>query len=77
MKAFAELLERLLFSPGRNTKIALLHAYFASRPDPERGYALAAIAGVFYGRAWRAERRVGASAMTHAMVDTVWSIWLR
>jgi len=38
---------------------------------------LAAIAGVFYGRAWRAERRVGASAMTHAMVDTVWSIWLR
>ena len=45
MKAFAELLERLLFSPGRNTKIALLHAYFASRTDPERGYALAAIAG--------------------------------
>jgi DNA ligase-1 len=45
MKAFSDLLERLLFSPGRNTKIALLHAYFASRPDPERGYALAAIAG--------------------------------
>jgi DNA ligase-1 len=45
MKAFAGLLERLLFSPGRNTKISLLHAYFSSRPDPERGYALAAIAG--------------------------------
>jgi DNA ligase-1 len=45
MKAFADLLERLLFSPGRNTKISLLHAYFATRPDPERGYALAAIAG--------------------------------
>ncbi len=45
MKAFSELLERLLFSPGRNTKIALLRAYFASRPDPERGFALAAIAG--------------------------------
>jgi DNA ligase-1 len=45
MKAFSDLLERLLFSPGRNTKIALLHAYFASSPDPERGYALAAIAG--------------------------------
>ncbi len=45
MKAFAELLERLLFSPGRNTKVALLRAYFASRPDPERGFALAAIAG--------------------------------
>jgi DNA ligase-1 len=45
MKAFADLLERLLFSPGRNTKISLLHAYFSARPDPERGYALAAIAG--------------------------------
>ena len=38
---------------------------------------LAALAGVFYGRAWRRERRVGASAITHATVDTVWSIWLR
>jgi hypothetical protein len=38
---------------------------------------LAAIAGFFYGRAWRAERRVGASAIAHACVDTVWSQWLR
>lgn len=38
---------------------------------------LAAIAGVFYGRAWRAHRRLPASAITHATVDTVWSIWLR
>jgi membrane protease YdiL (CAAX protease family) len=38
---------------------------------------LAAIAGLFYGRAWRAQRRVGASAVTHATVDTLWSIWLR
>jgi DNA ligase-1 len=45
MKAFADLLERLLFSPGRNTKIALLRTYFSTRPDPERGLALAAIAG--------------------------------
>ncbi len=45
MKAFADLLERLLYAPGRNTKVALLRAYFAARPDPERGYALAAIAG--------------------------------
>ncbi len=45
MKAFADLLERLLYAPARNTKIALLRAYFAGRPDPERGYALAAIAG--------------------------------
>jgi len=38
---------------------------------------LAAIAGLFYGRAWRRERRIGASAITHATVDTVWSIWFR
>jgi hypothetical protein len=38
---------------------------------------LAAIAGVFYGRAWRRDRRIGASAITHATVDAVWSLWLR
>jgi membrane protease YdiL (CAAX protease family) len=38
---------------------------------------LAAIAGFFYGRAWRQDRRVSASAITHAAVDTVWSQWLR
>ena len=38
---------------------------------------LAALAGVFYGRAWRSDRRVGASAVTHATVDSIWSLWLR
>jgi len=38
---------------------------------------LAALAGIFYGRAWRRNRRVGASAMTHATVDAIWSLWLR
>ncbi|MGD1107872.1 MAG: CPBP family intramembrane glutamic endopeptidase [Terracidiphilus sp.] len=38
---------------------------------------LAALAGIFYGRAWRAQRRVGASAITHATVDAIWSLWLR
>ena len=38
---------------------------------------LAALAGIFYGRAWRADRRVGASAITHATVDTLWSLWFR
>jgi DNA ligase 1 len=43
--AFAELLERLVFTHARNAKIALLRRYFATEPDPERGIALAAIAG--------------------------------
>jgi uncharacterized protein len=38
---------------------------------------LAALAGIFYGRAWRSERRVGASAITHACVDTIWGLWLQ
>jgi membrane protease YdiL (CAAX protease family) len=38
---------------------------------------LAALAGIFYGRAWRSGRRVGASALTHATVDTVWGLFLR
>jgi membrane protease YdiL (CAAX protease family) len=37
---------------------------------------LAAIAGVFYGRAWREHHRVAASAITHASVDSIWSLWL-
>ena len=36
---------------------------------------LAAIAGIFYGRAWREHRRVPASAITHATVDWIWSLW--
>lgn len=38
---------------------------------------LASIAGVFYGRAWRADRRVAASSITHAGVDTIWGALLR
>jgi CAAX protease family protein len=36
---------------------------------------LASIAGIFYGRAWRKDRRVPASAITHASVDAIWSVW--
>ena len=43
MIAFADLLERLVFTPGRLGKIALLRRYFATQPDPDRGYGLAAL----------------------------------
>ena len=43
--AFATLLERLLFTPGRNAKLALLRQWFETQPDPDRGVGLAAIAG--------------------------------
>jgi len=38
---------------------------------------LATIAGIFYGRAWRARRQVLASSITHTAVDVVWSLWFR
>ena len=40
MRRFADLLERLVLTPSRNAKIALLGDYFASEPDPDRGIGL-------------------------------------
>jgi DNA ligase 1 len=45
MNRFAELLDALLFTPSRNGKLRLMWEYFASQPDPERGWALAALTG--------------------------------
>ena len=45
MNRFAALLDRLAYEPGRNAKLRLLTDYFRTTPDPERGYALAAMAG--------------------------------
>jgi|SRR5579863_247837 len=36
---------------------------------------LATVAGIFYGRAWRENRRVPASTITHTFVDWIWSWW--
>ena len=45
MNRFAELLNRLAYEPARNAKLRLITDYFRSTPDPERGWALAAITG--------------------------------
>ncbi len=45
MNRFAALLEALLLTPSRNGKLRLMQEYFASQPDPERGWALAALTG--------------------------------
>src|SRR5262245_773480 len=45
MKQFAELLDRLAYEGGRNNKLRLMTEYFRSVPDPERGFALAALTG--------------------------------
>ena len=49
MKRFAELLDRLAYTPSRNDKLRLLADYFAATPDPDRGWALAALTdGLFF-----------------------------
>ncbi|MGL4975865.1 MAG: ATP-dependent DNA ligase, partial [Bosea sp. (in: a-proteobacteria)] len=45
MNRFAALLDRLAYEPSRLAKIALIGAYFRKTPDPERGFALAALTG--------------------------------
>ena len=45
MRAFATLLDRLSLTPSRNAKLVLVRDYLKERPDPERGWALAALTG--------------------------------
>ncbi len=45
MTPFARLLTGLVFTPSRNAKLRLLVRYFDAAPDPDRGWALAAISG--------------------------------
>ncbi len=45
MNRFSELLDALVYTTSRNRKLALLKAYLCEVPDPDRGWALAALAG--------------------------------
>ena len=45
MRDFAYLLDRLSLTAARNAKLTLVRDYLARTPDPERGYALAAMTG--------------------------------
>jgi uncharacterized protein len=48
---------------------------FAGQHFNWRYVLLATIAGIFYGRAWRENRRLPASTITHTCVDWLWSWW--
>ena len=45
MNRFAQLIDRIGYEPRRNAKIRLMADYFRHVPDPERGWALAALTG--------------------------------
>ena len=51
-------------------------AHLHHPPVPNWRYAiLAALAGVFYGNVFNIRQRLCASALTHALVDTIWHFW--
>lgn len=68
MNDFAELLDRLAYEPRRNAKLRLLQDYFAHAPDPERGYALAAMTG---GLTFREAKPAMIRSLVEARVDPV------
>jgi len=45
MRAFARLLDGLSFTASRNAKLRLVRDFLAENPDPDRGWALAALTG--------------------------------
>src|SRR4249919_1809881 len=45
MRAFSQLLDDLVFTRSRNTKLKLIGDYLKEVPDPDRGLALAALTG--------------------------------
>lgn len=50
MQLFANLLDSLTTTPSRNGKLALLAEYFRTAPDPDRGFALAALTDGLFPR---------------------------
>ena len=45
MHAFSELLDRLIYTRSRNAKVKLIADYLVATPDPDRGWAMAALTG--------------------------------
>jgi DNA ligase-1 len=45
MHAFAQLLDALIYTRGRNAKLKLVADYLRATPDPDRGWAMAALTG--------------------------------
>src|SRR6478672_3554810 len=45
MRAFSQLLDDLVYTRSRNTKLKLIGDYLKVMPDPDRGYGLAALTG--------------------------------
>ena len=68
MREFAQLLDGLVFTPSRNAKLALIADYMRRTPDPDRGWALAALTS---GLDLRTVKSSAISDMIRQRVDPV------
>jgi DNA ligase-1 len=72
MRAFATLLDRLSLTASRNAKLVLVRDYLRERPDPERGWALAALTGAL---TFHAAKPAMIRKAVEARVDPVLFAW--
>ncbi len=72
MRAFAHLLDRLSLTPGRNAKLTLVRGYLRQTPDPDRGWALAALAGAL---SFNAAKPAAIRAAIEARMDPLLFRW--
>ena len=72
MRAFARLLDRLSFTQGRNAKITLVRDFLRETPDPDRGWALAALTGQL---AFEAAKPAAIRKAVEARVDPILFGW--
>ncbi|MBI3517411.1 MAG: cisplatin damage response ATP-dependent DNA ligase [Proteobacteria bacterium] len=72
MRPFAELLDALVFTPSRLGKLRLMHRYFEVTPDPDRGWALAALTG---GLSFREAKPALIRGLVGERVDPVLFEW--
>ena len=72
MRAFARLLDRLSFTQGRNAKLVLVRDFLRETPDPDRGWALAALTGQL---AFEAAKPAAIRKAVEARVDPILFGW--
>ena len=72
MRAFARLLDDLSFTASRNAKLRLVRDFLAGQPDPDRGWALAALTG---GLSFSAAKPAAIRKAVEARMDPVVFGW--
>jgi DNA ligase-1 len=72
MRAFAHLLDRLSLSSARNAKLTLVRDFLRETPDPDRGWALAALTG---NLSFKAAKPAAIRAAVEARMDGALFAW--